>query len=372
MPPRHRRWCAGREPWWRTGARSSRCGSCFSCSAEPPRRTSASCSPTASACPGRTPNGASTLVRSHFHARADGAFTLVLQSTGGHADAATAEAAARRAAALIPGGKAGPPSVASRSVAYVQIDDPARSRGREKLHRPHAPRDRPIPGARTYLTGFPALSHDLQPLYSTTSATASAIAVPIAIVVLLFMFGTLGAVARAVRVRVRHAAHHARPRVGDRASRQHGRVRDQHRHADRARDRDRLLDARRVPLPRAAGRGRRARRRARDHDGHGRARDPLLGSHRRDRARAAAAHAAAVHALDGRRRGADPARVDRRLRDASCRRCCRCSGRASTACGSCPAALLERRASGAPGRGRGSRTRSCATPSPTSCAPPAC
>ena len=52
-----------------------------------------------------------------------------------------------------------------------------------------------VPGARTYLTGFPAIGHDVQPLYSEDLGKGEAIAVPIAIVVLLFMFGTLAAVA---------------------------------------------------------------------------------------------------------------------------------------------------------------------------------
>src|SRR5207248_7110708 len=52
----------------------------------------------------------------------------------------------------------------------------------------------PIPGARTYLTGFPALAHDEQPIYSKDLSRGEQIAVPIAVVVLLFMFGTLGAV----------------------------------------------------------------------------------------------------------------------------------------------------------------------------------
>ena len=51
-----------------------------------------------------------------------------------------------------------------------------------------------VPGARTYLTGFPALAHDEQPIYSKDLSKGETIAVPIAIAVLLFMFGTLGGV----------------------------------------------------------------------------------------------------------------------------------------------------------------------------------
>jgi RND superfamily putative drug exporter len=51
-----------------------------------------------------------------------------------------------------------------------------------------------IPGARTYLTGFPALGHDEAPIYGKDLSQGEQIAVPIALIVLLFMFGTLGAV----------------------------------------------------------------------------------------------------------------------------------------------------------------------------------
>src|SRR2546421_11334075 len=49
------------------------------------------------------------ILRSHFHERGDGAFTLVVQSSARGAELAGTEAAAQRAAAQVPGGKAGPP-----------------------------------------------------------------------------------------------------------------------------------------------------------------------------------------------------------------------------------------------------------------------
>ena len=65
------------------------------------------------------------LLKAHFNERGDGAFTLVVQSRGGPSKApalvARTEAAARRAARAIKGGKAGPVQQAGRTVAFVQI-----------------------------------------------------------------------------------------------------------------------------------------------------------------------------------------------------------------------------------------------------------
>ena len=89
--------------------------------------------------------------------------------------------------------------------------------------------------------------------------------------------------------------------------------------ADRARDRDRLLAADRLPLPRGAPRRDDARRGDRADDGHGGARRRLLRHGGRDRARVAALHAAAVHARLRRRRPDHPARLGRRRGDVPAR-----------------------------------------------------
>ena len=134
------------------------------------------------------------ILRDRFGERGDGAFTLVVRSGAAAVDERAAQAAAQRAAAAIPGGKAGPPRVAAPRVAYVQINDPLQAADAknytEKMRRAIGA----VPGAQTYLTGFPALSHDEQPVYSRDLSKGEAIAVPIALLVLLFMFGTLGAV----------------------------------------------------------------------------------------------------------------------------------------------------------------------------------
>jgi uncharacterized membrane protein YdfJ with MMPL/SSD domain len=135
------------------------------------------------------------ILRSRFHERGDGAFTLVVQSTAAPLSPAVAEAAAQRAAARVKQGKAGPPRVAASDVLYVQIQTPLQAA--DAKNRTTAMRQAigHIPGARTYLTGFPALEHDQQPIYSKDLSRGEQIAVPIALIVLLFMFGTLGAVA---------------------------------------------------------------------------------------------------------------------------------------------------------------------------------
>ena len=144
--------------------------------------------------PGSDSEKALTILRSRFHERGDGAFTLVVRSNGPTVAPAQAEAAAQRAATRIPQGKAGPPRLAAANVAYVQITTPLQAADAKNYTDRMRGAIGSVPGARTYLTGFPALGHDLQPVYSRDLGKGEAIAVPIALIVLLFMFGTLGAV----------------------------------------------------------------------------------------------------------------------------------------------------------------------------------
>ena len=141
---------------------------------------------------------------------------------------------------------------AGPGVYYVQIQTPLQAADAKNHTTAMRQAIGTVPGVKTYLTGFPALAHDEQPIYSKDLSKGEMIAVPIAIAVLLFMFGTLGAVIVPLIFVARDPADDARAGVGDRPLRQHRPVRHQHRHPDRARDRDRLLDAGRVPLPRGA------------------------------------------------------------------------------------------------------------------------
>jgi RND superfamily putative drug exporter len=143
--------------------------------------------------PGSDAERGLNVLRARFHERGDGAFTLVVAGSAGAPAASQAQAAAQRAAASIPGGKAGPPRIASANVLYVQIATPLQAADAKNYTEPMRRAIGSIPGARTYLTGFPALSHDEQPLYSKDLSQGERVAVPIALLVLLFMFGTLGA-----------------------------------------------------------------------------------------------------------------------------------------------------------------------------------
>src|SRR5438309_9336213 len=59
------------------------------------------------------------VLRSRFHERGDGAFTLVVRSGGTSSGLAGADAAAQRAGVAIPGGIAGGPQVAGPGIADV-------------------------------------------------------------------------------------------------------------------------------------------------------------------------------------------------------------------------------------------------------------
>jgi RND superfamily putative drug exporter len=144
--------------------------------------------------PGSDSERGLTVLRERFHERGDGAFTLVVRSQTQRPPLLAAQAAAERAAAHIPGGHAGPARPAGPGLAYVQITTPLEAADAKNHTDAMRTAIGTVPGVRTYLTGFPALSHDLQPLYGKDLGKGEMIAIPIALFVLLFMFGTLGAV----------------------------------------------------------------------------------------------------------------------------------------------------------------------------------
>src|SRR5689334_1514983 len=144
--------------------------------------------------PGADSERGLNLVRHQFHERSDGAFTLVVQSTGAPVDPAAVEAAAQRGAAQLANGKAGPVLRASPRVDYVQINsslENAKASDRTPVVRQAIGG---VSGARVYLTGFPALNHDEQPLYNQDLTSGESIAIPVALLVMVFMFATLGGI----------------------------------------------------------------------------------------------------------------------------------------------------------------------------------
>lgn len=134
------------------------------------------------------------LLKERMNERSDGAFTLVAQGTAGPPQRAAVAAAARRGAGAIDGGRASAIQQASPNVVYVQITTPLENDDASK----ETPKIRraigSVPGARTYLTGFPAINHDTQPIYNDDLTKGESIAVPVALLVLVFMFGTLGGI----------------------------------------------------------------------------------------------------------------------------------------------------------------------------------
>jgi uncharacterized membrane protein YdfJ with MMPL/SSD domain len=149
--------------------------------------------------PGSDAERGRDLVRERLNERGDGAFTLVVQAIRGSSRDPTflrsTSAAAERGARVVRGGKAGAVIQAGRDVAYVQISTPL-----EHVDAADAtPRIRraigDVAGAKTYLSGFPAIEHDTRPIYNEDLARGESIALPIAFVVMAFMFGTLLGVA---------------------------------------------------------------------------------------------------------------------------------------------------------------------------------
>jgi RND superfamily putative drug exporter len=149
--------------------------------------------------PGSDAERGLNLLKDHFGERGDGAFSLVVQPTrGSTADPVfvrRVEAAARRAARVVGGGKAGPVQRAGDRVAYVQITTPLENDDAAKRTEDMRRAIDSPPGMRTYLSGFPAINHDTQPIYNDDLAKGETIAGPIALLVLVFMFGTAGGVA---------------------------------------------------------------------------------------------------------------------------------------------------------------------------------
>ena len=134
------------------------------------------------------------LLKDRMHERGDGAFTLVVQGRTGPPDQAAAQAAAQRGARAVTGGRAGAVQRAGSNVVYVQITTPLENQDASKKTPDIRRAIGTVPGAKTYLSGFPAINHDTQPIYNDDLTRGESIAVPVALLVMLFMFGTLGGV----------------------------------------------------------------------------------------------------------------------------------------------------------------------------------
>src|SRR5829696_3579790 len=134
------------------------------------------------------------LLKERMGDRSDGAFTLVATGVDGADDRAAVQAAAGRAARTVPRGKAGPVLDAGRGVVYGQISTPLENQDAAKLTPKLRSAIGRVEGVRTYLSGYPAINHDTEDIFSEDLARGESIAIPIALLVMVFMFGTLGGI----------------------------------------------------------------------------------------------------------------------------------------------------------------------------------
>ena len=271
--------------------------------------------------PGTDTARADTILEDHFGQKTVGSFSVVVKGAPGSAQELlpTVRERAEAAAKELPTGQlAGVQAVSDAVVSATIVSnlEPADAKGYTDDMRAAAG---DIPGATLYVSGQAAIEHDLDPVFAHDLKVGELfIAIPIAALILAFVFGTF-----AFLVPLIFAAAAIPTTLGiiwifanvmeltDLSA--------EPRHAHRARHRDRLLAPHRLPLPRGAperevqgGRGR-----PDDGDRGTRGRFQRLGG--RDRARAHALHAAAVHARLRDRRPRHPARLGRLRVDAPAR-----------------------------------------------------
>jgi putative drug exporter of the RND superfamily len=144
--------------------------------------------------PGAESERTGDVLEDHFGQKPEGSFSIVVQGPAGSAQklVAPTEAAARRAAAALPTGKAVGAEAVSDSVVTARIVSelqPADAKGHTDAMREAAGS---IPGAQLYVTGQSAIEHDLEPVQNHDLKVGELyIAIPIALLILVFVFGTL-------------------------------------------------------------------------------------------------------------------------------------------------------------------------------------
>jgi putative drug exporter of the RND superfamily len=144
--------------------------------------------------PGAESEKAGDLLEAHFGQKPEGAFTVVVRGEPGSAQklVGATDAAARRAAAVLPTGKAVGAEPASDSVVTARIVSelqPADAKRHTAAMRKAAGSVR---GAELYVTGQSAIEHDLEPVQNHDLKVGELyIAIPIALVILVFVFGSL-------------------------------------------------------------------------------------------------------------------------------------------------------------------------------------
>jgi uncharacterized membrane protein YdfJ with MMPL/SSD domain len=140
--------------------------------------------------PGTDSERARSILQQHFGDRSDGEFLIVFKIRDGTAGVSLAlERSIRNAAKAVPGGKATALRNAPGGVLYgsvltrLNLAD-AKGYTDDILRNLRAP-----PGVDAYVSGQPAIEHDLDPILSNDLKKGEGIAIPIALLVLLAVFG---------------------------------------------------------------------------------------------------------------------------------------------------------------------------------------
>ncbi|OFW74041.1 MAG: hypothetical protein A2Y55_11445 [Actinobacteria bacterium RBG_16_68_12] len=143
--------------------------------------------------PGTDTRRAEVILEEHFGQSTDGTFTVVVESDGqAQKLLPRVREAAGRGAEVVKTGQLVDVSLLSADVVSATIVsklDPAEAKGYTDDLREAAGT---IPGATVYVTGQPAIEHDLDPVFTHDLQVGELfIAVPIALLILVFTFGTL-------------------------------------------------------------------------------------------------------------------------------------------------------------------------------------
>ena len=140
--------------------------------------------------PGTDSERVRTILQDHFGDRSDGEFLIVYKIREGTAGVRLKlERSIRDAAKAVPSGKAAPLREAPGGVLYGSILTTfnladAKGYTDDIKRRLTAP-----PGVDAYVTGQPAIEHDLDPILNSDLAKGESIVLPIALLVLLTVFG---------------------------------------------------------------------------------------------------------------------------------------------------------------------------------------
>jgi RND superfamily putative drug exporter len=143
--------------------------------------------------PGTDTRRAEVILEDHFGQSTDGTFTVVVEAAGRAEELVPAveEAAARGAGAVSTGKLVGVTALSDDVVGATIVTklDPAEAKGYTDDIRDAVGA---IPGGTVFVTGAPAIEHDLDPVFERDLRVGELfIAVPIALLLLVFTFGTL-------------------------------------------------------------------------------------------------------------------------------------------------------------------------------------